>query len=442
MNTKVFIEKNYLIILLIFLSIFSYAIGFTFDENSAGGGVADFNNTWRNLQMFESNDLLTALHLTASNDSAIFQSSRIPGVYIFHKYFNPFTNNAEEFRLSVTFFSLLIPIFFFKALTLKFSKIRKIDLALLASLIFLSPYYRTSAYWGNEENFGILMVIFSYIFLKLYFNSKTIKSNFFHLTFLGLFSSLCIYFDQKLAFIPLVCLFLVLNDKRHNFEKTYLCIVYFIFSLPILYLFNLWGGILPPIDAVSRDMSLKNYNFQHLGYSLSIIFFYILPFYLFFERGFNYKNFSNLKRDYNQIIYLLLILYFIYFIFIYNFADELTFGNGVFFKLSSIIFQNEIFRKIFLSSIFFIAAISISQMVDKDYMGRFILLFIIFSSIIYKPVLQEYFDPLIIILAFSFISINASIKTKGLVICYLYFLFFLIFSNFYYLRICSTSSFC
>mgnify|MGYP001371366840 CR=1 FL=1 len=35
---------------------------------------------------------------------------------------------------------------------------------------------------------------------------------------------------------------------------------------------NLWGGILPPIDAVSRDMSLKNYNFQ-LFYPIESFFF-------------------------------------------------------------------------------------------------------------------------------------------------------------------------
>ena len=107
-------NKNNLLVLLILISIFSFFFGFYFEENSAGGGKADFNNTWRNLQMFESNDLFTALSLTASNDSNVFQSSRIPGVYIFHKLFNPFTENIFQFKLSVTLLSLLVPIFFTK----------------------------------------------------------------------------------------------------------------------------------------------------------------------------------------------------------------------------------------------------------------------------------------------------------------------------------------
>ena len=50
-------NKNNLLVLLILISIFSFFFGFYFEENSAGGGKADFNNTWRNLQMFETNDL-------------------------------------------------------------------------------------------------------------------------------------------------------------------------------------------------------------------------------------------------------------------------------------------------------------------------------------------------------------------------------------------------
>ena len=159
-------NKNNLLVLLILISIFSFFFGFYFEENSAGGGKADFNNTWRNLQMFESNDLFTALSLTASNDSNVFQSSRIPGVYIFHKLFNPFTENIFQFKLSVTLLSLLVPVFFFKALTLRFQKIEKVNLALISCLLLLSPYFRTSAFWGNEENFGLLSLISLYFFKK------------------------------------------------------------------------------------------------------------------------------------------------------------------------------------------------------------------------------------------------------------------------------------
>ena len=104
---------DYLFLLLIGFSIFLYFFGFWINENSAGGGEGDFQNTWRNLQTFKDNNLMNALKITSMSDSSTFQSSRIPGVYIFHKFFNPFTENALEFRLSVFLFSFLVPISFF-----------------------------------------------------------------------------------------------------------------------------------------------------------------------------------------------------------------------------------------------------------------------------------------------------------------------------------------
>ena len=107
--------KNYNIFVFSFvtLTIISYFFGFTINENSAGGGEVDFKNTWRNLQTFKNYDLLNALKQTAVLDIEIFRSSRIPGVYVFHKFFNPFFQNKEEFRLSVFIFSILIPISFY-----------------------------------------------------------------------------------------------------------------------------------------------------------------------------------------------------------------------------------------------------------------------------------------------------------------------------------------
>ena len=104
---------TYLFFLFIILSILSFFFGFSIDENSAGGGKGDFGNTWRNLQTFKNNSLLDALKITSLGDSSTFQSSRLPGVYIFHKFFNPFTENTLQFRLSVFLFSLLVPISFY-----------------------------------------------------------------------------------------------------------------------------------------------------------------------------------------------------------------------------------------------------------------------------------------------------------------------------------------
>ena len=93
---------------LFFLICFSYLLGFYFNENSAGGGEGDFKAfTFNNIQFFESNSLLEAFGVVNNDDTGrLFRSSWIPGVYVIHKFFNPFTHNPYHFRLSVILFSL------------------------------------------------------------------------------------------------------------------------------------------------------------------------------------------------------------------------------------------------------------------------------------------------------------------------------------------------
>ena len=96
-------------LLLVFLSVLSLFIGFSYGENSAGAGtfLGDFPLMWKNLQTFLNNDLATAIDFTAKIDDDNFQSSRTPLLYIFHKLLNPFVENKIYFIRSVFFISLL-----------------------------------------------------------------------------------------------------------------------------------------------------------------------------------------------------------------------------------------------------------------------------------------------------------------------------------------------
>ena len=427
---------DYLFLLLISFSIFLYFFGFWINENSAGGGEGDFQNTWRNLQTFKDNNLMNALKITSMADSSTFQSSRIPGVYIFHKFFNPFTENALQFRLSVFLFSFLVPISFFYALKINLKKTKPILIALIASLIFLSPYFRTSAIWGNEENFGLLTLILSYIFLQSFLKEKKSPKRFIYLNLICIFSSLCIYFDQKLAFVPGICFLIILLNSSYNFEKLYLIFLYILFSLPIIYLFNLWGGIMPPVDAESRGILQGKLYFQHIGYSMSIISFYLLPLIFLINKFFkeNYKNLLSRKLIW---FYALMVLYSIYFIFFYEIENEIYLGKGVFFKLSQILFENPYIQKIFLSVIFIVSSLILFFTAQNKHENVLIFLFLIVTSIIYWPVLQEYFDPLILILFFTFLKVKIKIDNKIISLIYFFFLTFYSFSFFYYTKIIS-----
>ena len=101
---------------LIILAITSYIFGFVFDEDPGGGGKfkGDVNTIYSNLKIFLANDIYTA----SMHEG--YMSSRIPGVYIFHKLFNPFVDTLSSYRKSVFAISFFLPILFFFCIRKKF----------------------------------------------------------------------------------------------------------------------------------------------------------------------------------------------------------------------------------------------------------------------------------------------------------------------------------
>ena len=206
MNTNFVSQYNlykFTSIFLITLAIFSYFFGFYLDENSAGAGghAGDFSIIYNNFQIFLKYDLEEAI---AHHD---YFDSRPPTSYILHKLFNPFAEGQINYRRSVFFISFFIPILFYFCLKQKFKKEENLLLILISSTIFLSPYFRTSAYWGLQENYGfifLLLTFLSIIFLNKKNNQFTFKI-YIQLLIVTFFSSACIYFDQKLIIIPIIC---------------------------------------------------------------------------------------------------------------------------------------------------------------------------------------------------------------------------------------------
>ena len=217
--------------LLLFLFLF-FIYGFVIGENSAGGGGynGDFQTTFENLQLFVNNNFLEAIKLTTDNN--LYYTNRPPLLYILHSFLNPFSNNKELYRLSVFFISLLVPLFFYLSLRIKFKKVHNIFLIFLSFLILLSPYFRTSSYWGLEENYAFITLFLSFIFLKKFF----LKNNYYYISFTVFFSSICIYFDQKFIIIPLICFFLLIFSNTHIKYKVFSTLLYFLLSIPFIYL--------------------------------------------------------------------------------------------------------------------------------------------------------------------------------------------------------------
>ena len=152
-----------------------------------------------------------------------YSDSRPPLSYILHILFNPFTDNVEAFRISTFAISLLVPVLLFFSIKEKFKKLNNGTIILISSVVTLSPYFRTTAYWSLGENYAIIFLLLSYlIFSKLKKNLKIYdKNKLNYIIFILCFiSSLIVYFDQKLVFIPLVILCFIAKleiEKKYKF---------------------------------------------------------------------------------------------------------------------------------------------------------------------------------------------------------------------------------
>lgn len=150
---------------------------------------------------------------------------------IIYKYIQ----NIEILRFFFLHFSVLIPILIYK--TLKLS-LKKNHALFLSSLIFLSPYFRSSAIWGTTDNTALLFFTLSiYFFFKLKKNINNYQYSILFLFFLSLASLTRSYY------IIFIILFIYLLRKKK------LSIKFIILNL--IFFFN---------NAYSKHMALRNYE--------------------------------------------------------------------------------------------------------------------------------------------------------------------------------------
>ena len=423
---------KYTSVTLVILAISSYFFGFYLDEipSGAGGYNGDFEHIYTNLEFFLQHDLTTSI----SNPD--YHDSRPPTSYILHNLLNPFAEDKINFRRTVFFISLLIPILFYFCLKQKFKREDDLLLILISSTIFLSPYFRTTAFWGLQENYGIIFLLLT--FLSIQFlnkkNDQILFKEYFGLLIITFLSSACIYFDQKLIIIPIICFFKIMLSKKLIKFKIFSTFCYFIFSLPYIYLMTVWGSIIPSSPTMARKFG-EILHLDHLGYSSTMIAFYLLP--LLFFKGEKLilliKNFFIDKKNY--IFVLLFFLYLIYLIIFFDFSEESTLGNGFIHKISILIFQDSFFKPAFICFSFLISWLIILAYFEKNFKEYLILSYFLFPLIFVWPIFQEYFDPLILILAFTFFSSKIYPNYKNSTFLFIYLLVFLVSTNVYYLGV-------
>ncbi len=437
MNTKI---KNYITALLSALIYLSFFIGFYYGENSIGSGgyQGDLSWMWKNFEIFKNNNLLDAvLHEE-------FFGNRTPLLYILHIYFNPFISDIDSYRLSVFIISLIAPYIFYICLVQNFKNTNKIILFFISSFILLSPFFRTSAYWGLEINYAIISFLITFFLINLTFNAENKKDSSLYIliTLLTFVSSLTIYFDQKFLIVPILVLLKIINSRINLKFKIFSIINFLIYSIPFLYLIYIWNGIVPPStqsDNPNTITTLSRVNllwFEHLGYATTMIAFYLLPMIFFKDENI----LTQLKKFYSKNInYVLFVIFFIYLAYLLTFFNFYEFTNTKYFvglgfihKISIILFENILLQEIFTYFSFFVSWIILIFFLEKNFNNLLIISYFYFLSLILWPLMQEYFDPIILLFAFTIFSTKLFINYKNSIFLFLYLSIFLICANFYY----------
>ena len=370
-------KLNFFFLILIFLSFF---FGFYFQEDSSGGGKIDFIHIYKNFILFKTSSILEI-------NWGLYESSSLPIYYLIIKYLIPL-NNVFIFKLFNFIFSISVVFILYFTIKFKYNlKIHNINLFLISSLILLSPYYRTSAFYGLEENICYLFLTTSAFF---YYYPK--KSFIFKVLSI-FFACLCFYGRQYYAFFTIIIFFLLIDlNKIFSNRNIIIIISFFTFLIPSIYFFNVWEGLTSPAAQVSRAAMFRLDNILKM---FSIIFIYFFPFFLFYIK----QNYKLLTKYF--LILIVLLLFFLLFFFNLPLTHQ-NVGGGAIFKLYLIYNQSSLIKILFLTSAF-IGLLSTIYVCYKNYILAIYFVTMLFLLSFVDIVFQEYFDPLtyLIILLFA-----------------------------------------
>jgi len=420
-------KNNTLYMILILFSLSSFIYGFVIREDSAGGGKFDFLNTWTNQKIFNENTTIASIKNTKTSEIKLSINSHFPSSYIINKFLNPFSKNKENFLISIFILNIFLPIIFFLILKKNYKKQNLYLLACFSSIIYLSPYYRTSSYWAGMENYGLLMMVISYYFYSIYLKEVNNKKK--YILIFSIFSCLCVYFDQKLVLIPLIYSYLFLKHENNKINISFYIIINFILSLPVFSLIYYWGSLISPHDTISRNFGILYW--EQIGYFFSITSFYLIPYIFIFHKKIFQFVMSNKK--YFMILFFLFSVYLILiFLFPTNYFQWDHLGKGWAHKFSRLIFEDKLSQKILLYFIFFISIFSFFAVAQKRILLIFFVIFFIPISLLILPFFQEYLDPLVFIFLSLFFYNKDELNNRLVKSHYLFSLTFLIFANLYY----------
>ena len=393
---------------LIFLPYLFLLLAFYFDTDPNGGALKDYLYHKSIMEDFKIDFLGTLF----SYDE--YATRHSPVLYMFLSLFLNFEIHDYLIRLFFLHTCLLLPIIFYKCLTLKYKSVRRDYLKLFACIVFLSPSFLSLTIWPDSRILGLLLFSCS-IFYFLKFKEDR---NFFTAIKIILFYTVASYISPNFSVFSIYFFYFFFKEFRLDKKILFIILLNFILALPaIFYILNLDEIFL--FKSAVPDNTIQKSDYFNISNKLlaipSIIFFYCLPF--LFTKSIKIKII-----DYKNILLSFLFLIVLSFSFDYN--PNYT-GGGIFFKISHYLTGNNyiFFVVSFFSILFLLNIIKIGKE------NLLIIILLILSNPQYT-IYHKYYDPFILILFLLLFKINFSKKNlfniRTIFIFYLHMGFFLI----------------
>ena len=380
-------ERNKLSLFLIFLLLSGYFLGFYLREITNGAGHIDLeHHIWIVI-----NDLRKDYFETMQNYQS-YGEATFPFFHTFQSFFNPATENLF-YCLNNTIFNLLIIFIFYQ-----FLKLKRIDfennflVSLIPFIILLSPWFRSSSYWGMTENLSFFFLIPSLYFLNLLIQKKTSFKNNLILTIL---ISLTLYARQQFLFLAVFhILILLLNNNKK--ELIFTIVIYSLLSLPGFYVLYIWGVFrdISQATSASGGLSLENILLNIPKIS-SLFFFYSIPIVLI-----NFSRFLKIFFSRKCLLIFIIVLFIKYLLF--NDINYPIKSGGYIVKFNYFFLNNDPKLLILISSVFFAYIISILKSNNYKYFLILPLIYLNYGFV--NSVYQEWFDPLYLFTYYIFFS--------------------------------------
>jgi hypothetical protein len=409
------IYKYLIFFILLYISII---INLVYGEDSTGGAFVDYINQKKISQDFAINFKNTFFNYDQ------YTTRHSPVLIIFLSFFEKI-NLADHFiRLIHLHLCLLLPIIFFSCLRIKYKFVNPENLLLLVGLIFLSPTFRSLAIWPDSRLLGLTLFCFSIYFYLMFEENKKFKNCIFNIIFCAIsayispnfalfsifyFYKFIIFFKLEInKLIPIILLNLILSVPAF----------YYIFALDINFLTT------AAVLNVEGDTNIFFSNiFNKILIISSITLFYLFPFLI--------TRIISLNKTikFNAIIIALTI--FLISMFYFNYTYQLT-GGGIIFKFSNFFLNNNILFFI----VCFVSILIITNLSNLKFQN-FLLFLLILLSNPQITIYHKYYDPFLLIIFFTLFNFNINLSKINLKlnssIIYLFFISFLIISNYKYL---------